>query len=271
MTRLAALFLFTIVSALPAQTNIPLRFTQGQTLLYRAEHVTEATTQVGMSKTHTKSIVKVVKRWQVANVDPQGIATLQLSLVSMRQERSTPSGEPLIFDSANPDKSTPQLKEALAKYLNTTLAIVRIDPYGRVLEVKESKSDASNYENELPFLITVPAVGVKVGEGWKRDYKITLSPPLGTGEKYDAEQIVACKSITADAVILGLTTKLKSELKNPGEAVPLWQFQPEGEIVMDLKNARLHSAKLTINKQMKTANAEATFVGSLTVQYLGDK
>src|SRR5262249_23618809 len=148
-------------------------------------HATDATDIVGDSKSETKSVLKVTKRWQVLSVDAAGVATIQLSLVSMFQERTTPAGEVLRYDSANPDKSTPQLKEDMARFLNTPLATIRVDSLGRVVEVKESKSDASSYENELPFVVLLPKEGVKAGQSWERGYQITLAPPLGTGEKHD--------------------------------------------------------------------------------------
>ena len=87
----------------------------------------EAVDQVGDNKSETKSVVKVTKRWTVKDVDSGGTATLVLSLTSMYQQRTTPSGDVVTYDSASPDKSDQYLKKALEGYLNTTLATLRID------------------------------------------------------------------------------------------------------------------------------------------------
>jgi hypothetical protein len=272
LTSLVSLVVLT--SLAHAQPLLTLRWTKGQVLLYRLEHTTEATDIVSDSKSETKSILKVVKRWQVTDVDATGIATLQLSLASMYQERTTPSGEVLKYDSANPDKSTPQLKDAMVKYLNTPLATVRVDAFGKVVEVKEAKSDASSFENELPFLVLLPTAGLKANATWERPYKITLSPPLGTGEKYDAVQKYTCKTLTAEAAVVSMTTELKTAPKAAADAIPLWQMMPEGEVVFDVKNGRLYSAKLEIKKELKNhqgENSSCTFKSSLTIQYAGEK
>jgi hypothetical protein len=259
-----------------AQTPVParLRWAAGQVLLYRVENVTEAADAVADSKSETKSVLKVTKRWQVTDVDAAGTATLQLSLLKMYREQSAPSGDVLLYDSENPDKSTPELKKALSVYLNTPLAIIRVDAFGKVVEVKSAKSDASGFENELPFLLLLPPAGLRPNEAWERAYKITLPPPLGTGEKHDAVQKFRCKALTADSATVTMTTELKSPPKAAADAIPLWQMMPEGEVVLDLKNGRLHAAKLTIQKELKDhqgANSFCKFTSTLTIQYAGDR
>src|SRR5579859_2248635 len=100
----------TIVATAPAQ---PLagrfRWQPGQVLTYRVQHETSAAAVVNGKKEDTSSKVGNVKRWEVLEVDAAGIATVQLSLTSLRLETTTPSGETMVYDSADPDKSTPQL------------------------------------------------------------------------------------------------------------------------------------------------------------------
>src|SRR5262245_12152191 len=160
---LACLVALLLISSLASAQAPRFRWTAGQTLLYRVESTTIALDQVGDNKIETKSVVKVTKRWQVKEVDNNGTATLVLSLASMYQQRTTPSGDVLTYDSANPDKSDAHLKKALEGYLNVTLATLRVDATGKVVEVKESKSPASTYENELPFLALLPAAPLQAG------------------------------------------------------------------------------------------------------------
>jgi hypothetical protein len=228
---------------------------------------------MGESKSETKSVLKVTKRWQVIGVDAAGVATVQMSLTAMLQERTTPEGDVLRFDSANLDKSTPELK-GMAAFLNKPLATLRVDPVGRVVEVKESKTDASTWENELPFVAVLPGVLPRAGQTWERAYKITLAPPLGTGEKYDAVQRCTCKGVAGDLATMTLSTELKAPPKAPADEIPLWQVMPRGEVVFDLKAGRLHSAKLTIDKELKDHQGEGShtkFQSTLTVTYAGDK
>jgi hypothetical protein len=271
-TVLAVLMLGSWTAA-RAQTAPRLRWSAGQVLLYRVELNAATTDEVGETKSETKTALTVTKRWQVKSVDAAGVATLQLSLTAMHQKRTTSTGDVLEYDSANPDKSTPQLKAALAKYVGTPLATIRVDAQGRVVEVKESKSPASSYENELPFVLVLPAA-FEAGKGWERAYQITLPPPLGTGEKYDAVQRCTCKSVTAERATVTLSTHLKAPPKAAADAIPLWQMMPAGEATIDLKNGRLHAAKLEVNQELKDHQGKGSvcrFKSTQTIQYIGDR
>jgi hypothetical protein len=259
-----------------AQTAAPdgrFHWRTGQTLSYQLEYTTLAFDQRGETKSETKSYLKATKRWQVTGVDSAGVATLEMSLTSMLQELTTPGGDVLRFDSSNIDKSTPQLK-SMANFINKPLAVLRVDVVGRVVEVKSSKSDPANYENEPPFLAMMPGVMVKPGQFWNREFKITLAPPLGAGEKYDAVQKHICKSISGDLMTVSVASDLRTPPKAAADAVPMWQMMPQGEVVFDLKAGRLDSAKLSIDKELKDhqgPGSHTKFQSQLTVRYLGDK
>src|SRR5437899_242426 len=108
-TALIGLFL---VSAASAQTDAwRFRWQTGQVLTYRVEQVTNAADTLGDSKAETTTKLNNVKRWQVLAVDESGVATLQLSLVALRIETNPPTGDPVVFDSADPDKSDAQMRE----------------------------------------------------------------------------------------------------------------------------------------------------------------
>jgi hypothetical protein len=276
--KTAGLFvLFLLGPAAPAQApeKAGMFWKTGQVLSYKVEHVTYASDQVGDAKTETKSKLQVTKRWQVLEVDKAGIATLQLSLTSLMQERTTPKGEVLRFDSANPEKSTPQLKEVFSKFLDKPISKIRVDARGQVVEVIETKfGTGSSFENELPFVTTLPAGPWKGEASWDRTYKITLDPPLGTGEKYDAVQQFTCKALKNGLATVALTTQVKNPPKAAADGIPLWQMMPQGEAVFDLKTGRLESANLKIERELKGHNGEKSlckFDSTYSVRYLGDK
>src|SRR6266511_6323411 len=123
---LAVLVTLVVLSAAPAQTAAwRFRWQTGQVLAYKVEQTMAATEVTPGGKIESKTKLNLTKRWQVQAVDAAGVATLQLSLAAMRLETTTPAGEPLIFDSADADKSDAQLKEQLGRYINTPLAVLR--------------------------------------------------------------------------------------------------------------------------------------------------
>ncbi len=244
-----------------AAAQTPVRFTwqQGQTLTYRVDQTTSASDLVEGQKTETSSKMTTVKHWRVLAVDPAGVATLQLSLASLRFEVKTPKDTTLIFDSTHPDESDPQLREQMAKFVSQPLALLRVDGLGRVLEVKESKqAPVSRFDSELPFVIQLPAAELQAGSAWERSYQVTLEPPHGTGDKFEAVQKYACQKIEGAAVTISLQTTIKNLPASQLDQVPLLEMRPEGEVVFDAATGRLHSAHLRIDKELKGLQGEGS-------------
>jgi hypothetical protein len=265
-----------LASAAPAQTGgCRFHWDKGHVLTYRVTHVSTATEVVGGKTNGFSSKLTLTKRWQVKDVDADGVATLEMSMTAMRHEITPPDGKALLYDSADPDHSDPAMKEELSRYVGTVLAVLRVDRYGRVVEVKESKhGSASRFESDLPFKVAVPGTDVKAGAAWERKYKITLDPPQGTGEKFDARQTYTCKSIKDGSATIAFTTTIINPPASVADQRPLLPMQTEGEVVFDMGRGMMKSAKVTISKELKSHQGEGSsyrLQSSYTEEYVADK
>jgi hypothetical protein len=262
-----------LVMASLASAQAPrFRWQTGQVLLYRTEHNTVASYVMGDSKSETKTRVQSIKRWQVMGVDDAGVATLQMALQALFFETVPPDGEALTFDSAHLDKSNPALRKQYENYVGQPLVVVRIDGQGKVVEVKEAHSgySAAKYESDPAFKFLLPSEALKADLTWERSYQITLEPPQGAGEKYAAAQRYICKGIADNMATVSLTTEVKGTPAAQEDQVPLWQVQPEGEIVFDVQAGRLQKATLRIDKEAKIEGGSTRFQSVYVEQYAGD-
>src|SRR5207244_12783112 len=83
-------------SAAPAQTGgWRFHWTKGQVLTYRVEHASTATEVAGGQTNGFSSKLVLTKRWQVKDVDADGVATLEMSMTAMRHEITPPDGKAL--------------------------------------------------------------------------------------------------------------------------------------------------------------------------------
>jgi hypothetical protein len=249
----ATLIALAIGSAAQAQTaGWRFHWEKGQIHTYRVEHTSSATDIADGKTNGFSSKLTLLKRWEVKDVDADGVATLEMSVVTMRHEITSPDGKTLVFDSADLDKSDPTMKEQLSKYVGSVLAVLRVDGLGQVVEVKESKhGPASKFESDLPFKLVLPSAAVNEGAAWERKYKITLDPPQGTGEKYDAKQTYTCRSIKDNAATVGFTTVVVNLPESAADQRPLLPMQTEGEIVFDIAGGFMKSASVRIDKELK--------------------
>jgi hypothetical protein len=252
----AALGLFLIE---PAQAQVRFGWQAGTTLHYRFEHTTQVSEQVGDNSVTSSTKLQGAKRWQVQEVTPQGIATLQMSMTALRYEIKTSSGDTLIYDSTEPEKSSPDLREQLGKYVNTPLVVLKLDAQGKVVEVQKcSFGSANGFEAQPPFLITLPENGLEANQTWQRQYMLTLDPPHGTGEKYGAVQNYLCKTIEGGRATVGLTTTVAKPPESAADRVPLLQWLPEGEVVFDLKTGWTVSGRLRVSQELKGHQGEGS-------------
>jgi hypothetical protein len=218
-------------------------------LTYKIKHTTSVVEVVDGTTSTSSSALDLVNRWQVTDLDDKGAATMSLTLVSMRNEQKRPSGDTLLFDSQNVEKSTPEFANQMKKYIGATLAVLRVDSFGRVTEVKQGS--AATFEAEPPFVVVFPAAKAAEGQAWRRPFTLTLDPPLGTGEKFDAEQRYECKTIKGDKATIAMTTSFKAMPDNARERLPMLQKDVQGEVVVDLANGRLLSARLHTDKMVE--------------------
>jgi hypothetical protein len=254
----AIIVVVALTSSAPAQAP-QFRWAPGQVLTYRVAQATTATETVGEQNHVTSTRLDLVKQWRVGSVDASGVATLSMSIARLRMETKTPAGETMLFDSADPAKSTPALCDEMAKFVNVPLTVVRLDSRGQLAEVKESKfGPASRLEWDLPFKIVLPTGPMIPGQAWDRKFTIKLDPPQGTGETYQAVQTLTCKGVAGSAATVGVTTTIANPPEAAADQIPLAPLQPTGDVVFDLASGRLKSVRFQIQKEVAGFQGEGS-------------
>jgi hypothetical protein len=237
------------------------RFQKGETLSYHVVQTTRIIDTALEEKTEKPLVVEattkidLVRKWKVIDVDEKGIATIEMSIASMRLERKCGKDED-VFDSAKPDELN---KNEMAKHVGPVLAVLRIDPRGQVVEVKESKvGPATRFAADLPFKLVLSETAPKVGESWDRSYMIQLDPPLGTGEKYATVQKYTCQEPKSGLIAIGLKTEIKEMPITAADQIPLLPNTPEGTLYFHAESSRYYGARLKIVKELKNHQGEGS-------------
>ena len=237
------------------------RFVRGETLAYHLVQMTNVSETVIDEKTSKPVVTTVttkadlVRHWKVAEVDAGGVATIEMSIASMRWERKAGKDED-VFDSSRPDDLN---RSEMAKHVGPVLAVLRIDPQGHVVEVKESKvGPATRFAADLPFKLTLPSAEPKVGESWERPYTIQLDPPLGTGEKYAAVQELTCREPKGGLLTVGLKTRVKEPPTQAADQIPLLPLTQEGTVFFHVPSGRYYGARLKVERELKNHQGEGS-------------
>jgi hypothetical protein len=278
MIRKLIAALLAVSPVLPASAAaVPARLTWkvGQVLTYKVEHSTHDRETGKDGIIEHKTSLLLTKSWQVVEIDADGVATVRLFLRQLVWEMTKADGTVLRYDSTDPEKSDKEMREWMDKLMKAPIAVLRIDPLGRVVQVLQSRhGPASRYELELPFVAWLPEGGFEPGKTWERQYTIVLEPPQGAGEKFPAVQRYTAGALEGSLAKVSLTTALKSPPEAATDQMPLLDKLPEGEVIFDLAAGRLQKATLRVNREIKNYMGEGTNYqvrSNYTEEYVGDR
>jgi hypothetical protein len=230
----------------PTQAEGPARFQfrRGQVLQYRVEQVSTATDSLGDLRTTVSTRVEQIKQWQVLNVEPDGTATVQLSVPRLKVQHRLPNGEVWEYDSASPDAGAEALREKFHQFVNRPLATFWIDPWGRVVEVRNLAGlPTSANAAELPFTVCLAAQNVQKGQTWSRSYRQAVTASNEARAEVELDQQFQVRSIHNGQVAIAFTTQLRDQPKDVAARLPLLQVQPQGEAIFDLQLGLVISAR----------------------------
>ncbi|MBX9679466.1 MAG: hypothetical protein K2X38_11940 [Gemmataceae bacterium] len=256
LRRAVAAFLLAIFVALPASAQSPWRYKweKGQVFTYKTQHVTSVVETLEKSKVEIGSRLTLSKRWVVTDVDAQGNATLEMSLVAMRNEQTRPNGEKLLFDSENVPNSTPAL-QGMAKFIGKPLHSVKLNPLGQAIEAKEDVK--AKFDAEPPFVVVVPDSAVpQEGQSWSRPFAI--ADPAGGDEKIQFVQKFVCVKNGDGKATLQLTNELKSDVKMPADRILLLQRETTGEATFDIERGITLSVQLAADRKVENHQGAGT-------------
>ena len=235
------------------------RWRPGETLLYRLEQETRVTHVTATGSTEMSSQLGQLKRWRVLEIDATGGAVVEVTLEHLRLQQRLPNGQTWEYDSASPAGAPQQLRDQLDPLIGKPLAVLHVDAYGQVRQVKSATAGALySFQHELPWVIAVPGTPVSTGHAWSRSFVIRLDPPLGTGQQYAAKQKFEVRSVEGALAQISFSTKLKDRPTDPQELLPLLQFLTEGEATFDLQAGRLKAAEVRVDGKVEGHDGPGT-------------
>ena len=235
-----------------AQEKVLLRyqFAPGQVLRYQISQDTQVERKVGDSTEKMTSRGNSIRQRKVVEIDSQGNAAVELSLLQVKLEATLPGSPPLVFESDKPDQASP----AFAKYrrvVGRPLAVIKLAPNGTVLDQKPLLQDEAaqamvtrNGQLALPL----PAEPVAVGASWRHNFDVDLRLPTGEVRKLAMQQIFTLAQVQRDIATLEYKTAILTPLNDPALEAQVVQYQPEGRVEFDIRRGMVLTQELAVDK-----------------------
>jgi hypothetical protein len=243
----AAVAAFALASSANAQGVFKFQFSPGMKLLYETRFSQTVETKTSTETLTSKSTVAQVRQWKVDGVDGLGVASLELTVLRMKLDRTEADGKTASYDSDDPRASDDTLRKMLSKSVGKPILRVQLAPSG-VVKASQTLNEAKAIFPELPFQISVPDEYPRRGLKWQRDFAISLDPPLGKGEAHKAVQTCVMAECDDDRCVVEAETKLEAEAANPGARIALGQFLPTGKVTLDRKRGLMLKSEMAIER-----------------------
>lgn len=246
-------FLGVFTSSLVAQESFAtFSWQKGQIFRYRVDHKTTAKDTQGSNSTEVQTELGLLKEWKVVEVDEVGSAQIQLKLLALRSITKRPDGQMFSFDSTKPEESTPQLRDQLSKYVKDPVALLVVDKFGKVKEVRENRfGSAKRYDTDPPMGLVLGSGMIILGSKWERDVILSSDPTAPASETNGWKAVVhaECIAATSSSRTIKVDAKWVKEPESSEARIALLQHFPSTEVVLDQPGM---PPKLIVSKMDRT-------------------
>lgn len=236
------------------------QFNKDEVLNYQVDHETTMTTTRPELTEKVTNEVRTRKNHRVVSVDSSGNAWMELSIEEVKMSAQFGDGEPLCFDSRNPE-DCPKSYQHVRDIIGKPLAQVQISPRGELLstkplaaakvldKTKSGKPDGALSDDAARnFLVEFPEERKRVGESWTNTFKVNVRVSQRLQQPVTMQRSYELVDVTDGLATIKLRTVLITPIRDGMILAQLIQMTPEGTIVFDIKNGRIVSRTLTIDK-----------------------
>ena len=235
-------------------------FAPNETLRHKIVHlVTVKTTIKGTTQTaKTRSVS--VKAWKVTGVDVEGNITFAHSVDSVDMWQQV-SGQQAIRYNSEQDKKPPPEYEMVAKSVGVPLAVVTIDPRGKVVRREKANRPIDLGVGQLTM--PLPGKAAKLGDSWTAPGQVQVKLKNGQVKTIKTRQVFTLEKVETGMATILVRTDVLTPVREPSVKSQLIQRLAHGKIKFDVDAGRV------VSKQMDWDETVVGFNGpDSNMQYL---
>lgn len=259
---LLCLALLSAAAALAADApkhTLRYKFKSGEAVRWQVHHQVDVEASVAGTTQSTHSESDSIKLWRVTTVAADGTATFE-NLVESVDMRQKFSGRMEVRYNSKTDKEPPTGFETVAKSVGVPLAVITLDPRGKVVrrEKPGQKSETKSPDAEGLLAVPFPEEAVPVGHTWNRPVDLDLPGPSQTIRKVKTQQTFKLASVKDNLAAIEISTQVLTPIHEPEVEAQLVQTHAEGKMVFDIQAGRVVEQQLAVDKQVVGFRGQAS-------------
>lgn len=264
----AATMTYSALAGEPEQTYaLRYKYTPGETIRWEVEHRSKVRATVSGSTQNTETLSVSMKAWRISEVKPDGTATFEhrVEWVDMRQ---TLTGRSEVRYDSRTDKTPPPGFESAAKSVGVPLALVTMDPLGKIVKRKDLKpqsSAAPDAQDSSPnreswLTIPLPEEPVPVGHSWSIPQNIDIPLPSGSVKRIQAVQQFKLEEVKTGVAVIRVSTDILTPISDPAIESQLVQREAAGRVWFDIDAGRVLRQEMETDKRVVGFRGDASSI-----------
>jgi len=223
------------------------KFTKGEQFRTKVIHLATVETKIKGVAQPTRSRTVSTRQWRIKDVAANGNITFENIVERVEMWNSVEGRQEMKYDSAV-DKSPPPQFEQVASSIGKVLAIVTIEPNGRIVARQDAQKQFNPGIGELT--IPFPNGAIKAGSTWPVDDEVGIRLEGGAYKKVQTRQQYKLEKVEAGVATITLETQVLTPVNDPKVQVELVQRLQRGTIKFDLDAGRLIHKQLDMDQSV---------------------
>ncbi|HZZ73278.1 MAG TPA: hypothetical protein VFE24_13560 [Pirellulales bacterium] len=225
------------------------KFHPGQILRHDVTHLATSETTVAGVTQRAQTVTKSIKRWEIGETTPEGLATIVHSVESLKMQTKLLGRAEVGWDSTSGEKP-PAGYETAAKAIGVPLVEVSIDRTGKILKREELQLQKSADSKSNQMVVPLPLEPVAIGGQWNLPHDIDVAVEGGLSKRIKTRQHFELKSVRNGIAEIAVDSQVLTPVDAPQIRVQLMQHISKGTIHFDIEAGLVISQELNWDERV---------------------
>jgi len=245
------------------------KFHPGDLLRWTVVNRSRVRTSVSDSTQTVETNTTSVKVWRVHEVQPNGAVVFDY-LVESVDMRHRLSGQDEVRYNSRTDPCAPHGFEDVARAVGVPLAVVTIDPLGKVQRRHQNFVKAA-VAGQGEITVQLPEQAVAVGATWSSRSNIDVPLSDGSMRRFLAKQSYTLESVQTGIATISLSTQIVTPIQDPAIEAQVLQYESVGSVRFDIERGQIVGRQNDVDKSVVGFRGEASsirYIGRSTEEFL---
>ncbi len=213
------------------------RFESGERMAMDVAHRALTETTIGSTTQSTETATDSTKLWSIVAVDPQGLITIEHSVIDVTMTSRT-SDRGQVRWSSRGNEPPPPGYESVKQNLGVPLSRLVIDRTGRVIDRQDMRPNPPSNTGDL-MIVPLPDGDVAVGAEWIVPQEVVVEVPDGPRKAVRTRLRYQLKEVRDHIAVIHVDTTVLTPLDDPRLEARLLERIWDGTVKFDIQQGRV--------------------------------